>query len=171
MTHVTLGIISTVLALRGQVNPATSIFFVPDSDGWVYYPAVMDDPSMDLRPSLTRRNIRFFLWTRYSISFLYIRCKLIKRRNRVCIRRSLGLSSHYQIKGGRSRLMGGKGRIPLKASWPFSAWPTTDEFDFLIIQQTKCTRGPRALCGRVSTLTNVHLFAGQVYENTLPRVY
>lgn len=53
-----------VLALRGQVNPATSIFFVPDSDGWVYYPAVMDDPSMDLQPSLTRRNIRFFLWTR-----------------------------------------------------------------------------------------------------------
>ena len=53
-----------VLAMRGQVNPATNIFFVPDSDGWVYYPAVMDDPSWDLRPSLTRRNIRFFLWTR-----------------------------------------------------------------------------------------------------------
>lgn len=59
-----LSFVSLVLAMRGQVNPATSIFFVPDSDGWVYYPAVMDDPSWDLQPSLSRRNIRFFLWTR-----------------------------------------------------------------------------------------------------------
>ena len=53
-----------VLTLRGQVNPATSVFFVPDSDRWVYQPALMDEPSWDLRPSSTRRNIRFFLWTR-----------------------------------------------------------------------------------------------------------
>lgn len=51
------------LALRGEVNPATNVFFVPDADGWIYYPAVMDDPSWNIQLAATKRDVRFFLWT------------------------------------------------------------------------------------------------------------